>query len=122
MRFVSSALSVVVVVVAGCEQPGTNCTLEAAASVNVEVRDIDGAAVVDADVRYTVDGGDSEACDNFDDGRYACGYEIAGEFVVTATKAGYAAAQNGVTVKDDECHVVGESLDLLLLKSGPALP
>ncbi|HEY1097974.1 MAG TPA: hypothetical protein VGF99_03560, partial [Myxococcota bacterium] len=57
-------------------------------------------------------------------GAYVCGYELDGEFVITATKAGFADAEGTVTVADrgDGCHVAGETLTLTLSSEGPAFP
>lgn len=123
MRHTTSLFALAVIAtLAACDEPGTNCTLEAVTSVSVNVKDVDGAAIDDAEVVYTVDDGDEEDCDNLGEGRYACGAEVAGDFVVTAIKAGYADAERGVTVEDGECHVAGETVELILVETGPTLP
>jgi len=123
MRHSTSLFAIAVIAaLAACDAPGTNCTLEAVTSVNVEVKDVGGAAIDDAEVVYTVDDGDEEDCDNRGEGRYACGVEVAGDFVVTAIKAGFADAERGVTVEDGGCHVAGENVELILVESGPTLP
>lgn len=96
---------------------GTACTEEARSSVMAKVVDGAGAAVTDAMVTYTVDGGASKTCDSVAmDGNYVCGYEEAGAFVVTATKGAMTATQNVTIVKTaDGCHVEGQSITLTLM-------
>lgn len=96
---------------------GTACTEEARSSVTVNVKDGAGAAVTDATVTYTVDGGASKTCESIlMDGTYVCGYEEEGAFVVTATKGAMTATQNITIGKTpDGCHVEGQTITLTLM-------
>lgn len=94
-----------------------DCTAEARVSVTVEVVDIDGADVV-AEVFY--DAGEGEqACEEWADGSYSCGYEVAGDLLIRAQAEGFEDATETVFVDSDACHVIGESLVLELLALEP---
>lgn len=101
---------------------GIACTTEARSSVTVKVVDAQGMPVTDAVVTYTVDGGASQnaECVNPLGGMGNCqewvaGYEIAGNFVITATSAdGMKTATQMVTVAKDECHVISQTATLTL--------
>ena len=101
----------------GC--PATTCTTEAAVSVSVTVLDDSGASVAEAEVVYSVDGGADADCEDFTAGVWACGYEATGEITVTASAPGYDTASETVTVAltPDECHVVGQPVELTLAAS-----
>ncbi|MBM7112571.1 hypothetical protein [Archangium primigenium] len=96
------------------------CTLEARASVSVQVVDTKGQAQPDARVRFTLDGGAEQQapCNGGGEGdcaSWVTNYETAGAYVVTATSAdGQRSAQERVTVGRDECHVQGQTLTLVL--------
>ena len=119
MRLVSSVVAVAAsVFAAGCD-PVVNCTLEARSSVTANVDDDAGAPVTQATVRFAVDGGEPQDCDdNFDDGSYTCGFEIAGDFVITAEKSGHDPSEATATVgeTDDGCHVESELVRLILIR------
>ncbi|MDI1435626.1 MULTISPECIES: hypothetical protein [Polyangium] len=89
------------------------CTTIAAISVTVDVVDATGAAVTDADLTYTVNGGPSKACEQVVENSYDCGVEEAGNFVITATRD-MATKTANVTVTSDECHVIGQTLTITL--------
>lgn len=95
-----------------CEEE-LDCTTIAVASVNLSVVDFDGQPVPDASASYVVDGQDPQACESVLDG-FICGWEVAGTFTVTASAPGYQEATGEVTVGADECHVIPESLELVL--------
>jgi hypothetical protein len=99
----------------GCGSEASQaCTEEIRASVNVTVHDSNGAAVEDATVSFSVDGGASTSCQGGPQGQYACGEEITGSFVITATR-GAATASATVTVEDeDSCHVHTEEVTITI--------
>ena len=98
------------------------CDASAAVSVAITVVDQDGAQVPEAVVTWSVDGGEPQNADCMNDVCFA-GYEVAGEFTITATYdwtsddgccwASDTATAN-VTVEQGECHVVGQSVTLTL--------
>lgn len=96
------------------------CTLEARASVTVQVVDTKGQAQPEARVRFTLDGGAEQQapCQGGGEGdcaSWVTNYETAGAYVITATSAdGQRSAQERVTVGRDECHVQGQTLTLVL--------
>ena len=85
-------------------------------SVAVAVQDEQGDAITDAEVVFSVDGGEEQACD----GNH-CGWEREGTFVVTARKAGYDDAQKSIVVGPDAdgCHVESQTLTLTLTSTEP---
>ena len=95
---------------------GNACTDIAFASVSLSVVDDGGVAVADAEATFTVDGGETQICENLGGGSYACGWEQAGNIVVTVAKEGYESATETVEVgmTDDGCHVEGQVLELTL--------
>ena len=116
------AASVLVLVGCGGGDDGTNCDLMAAVSVSVYVVSADGSPVDGAVVTYTVDGGEEQTADCVDDVCFA-GYEVAGEFSITATYDWTSAdgccwandsATTSATVVEGECHVVGQSVTITL--------
>jgi hypothetical protein len=102
----------------GCT--GTSCTEEALSSVGITVVDAQGARVHDAVVTFTVEGGPSRTAECWterDDGgceSYTAGLEEAGTFVITASVAGGPSASKTVVVQEDECHVIPESITIVL--------
>lgn len=121
---VAAALSAVAVV-SGCNLFPTGpvaCTDLAAFSASVTVKDASNDAVIDdATVTFSADGAAAEACDNLGEGNYACGLEVEGELVITASKTGFSDEEGAVTVEKDEdgCHVVGQQLTLVLAPQTP---
>lgn len=104
----------------GCGSDGIgpgdgSCTNEARASVTVKVVDASGAPVTDASVTFSVDGAPAQACESFPDGSYVCGFEIAGEFIIGASRAGVSKLDKVTIGKTaDGCHVEGKSITLTL--------
>lgn len=95
----------------------TQCTTNLVSSVEVTVVDADGAPVPDATVTVTVDGGSSQACTTItDNGRFGCGEELEGHFVVTASKNG-ASAKAEADVEANTCHVEQVKVTLELPRS-----
>ena len=92
----------------------TACTTIAVASTTVTALDADGAPVAGATVTYTVDGEGPLPCDDLGDGRYVCGYEASGHFVVYAEKEGYVDASTALDVGADECHPIPEAVTITL--------
>jgi hypothetical protein len=101
------------------DDEGVLCTADFRPSVLVTV--LDGETVVDdALLEFSVDGDAQQACDNLE-GRYACGGEQAGDFVITATR-GDQSGSVALTVAEDECHVITEEVTLRLLPETEAVP
>ena len=106
------------VFLAGCPPEELVCTDLAAVSVTVTVVDAAGAVVPDASVTFAANGGASQPCDaSFEEGSFVCGYEVAGEIVVTASAPGRVDDSETVVVEMDDvgCHVVGQSVSLMLV-------
>ena len=91
-----------------------DCSLDVRTSVLVDVRAASGEDLSSvATVTYTVDGTESECAELFDGG-FGCGAELVGDFLLRASADGYEDAQDSVTVAADECHVITESVSLVL--------
>ncbi|MFE8603984.1 Ig-like domain-containing protein [Archangium violaceum] len=110
-------------VLSACGLPGEDfCTLEARASVQVNVVDPRGTPVRDARVTFSLNGsaeqlalcnGSELAQGNCD--TWVTSYEQPGNYVVTATSAnGQRTARQSVTVGEDECHVQTQTVTLTL--------
>ena len=96
---------------------GEDCSAIAIASVFVTLEAADGALDDGsaATVEYSVDGGDFSDCVlNPGTLNYSCGYEEPGSFVVRASADGYVPAEATAEVESDECHVITESVTLVL--------
>lgn len=101
----------------GCGPPDVACTDIAVASLAVAVEDAAGAPVTDATVTAQHEDEAPLFCASSDDGTYVCEhYEVAGAFTVRATKPGFVEARADVTVEEDECHVIPESVVLTLVE------
>ena len=103
---------------AGClpADAPTACTDIAIASVIVDVSTADGADAA-FEVAYRTAADDLAPCDDFGDpGQYVCGYEIVGEVEIEVGAPGYAPQTHTVSVAatEDGCHVVTETLDVVL--------
>lgn len=92
----------------------TGCTDLAAFSTTVSVVDADGSPIAGATGTYTVDGGEAKPCESWDPGQLVCGVEESGHFVVEVSAEGYIAGSAQVDVGADECHVIGEALEITL--------
>lgn len=91
-----------------------DCDAMAAASVYVEaVTDADGHGIDEVDLSYEAASGESGSCSAAPTGWY-CGYEVAGEITITATAEGYEPTSVTVDVQADECHVILETVSLVL--------
>ncbi len=97
-----------------------NCTDIAILSVDLTLLDEDGAPVSGAQVRYSVDGGETQYCESWNDGSYQCGYEEAGEFAFVVDAAGYELDEFTQTVEQGECHVGTERVERTLVPTPPA--
>lgn len=100
----------------GCPvgDPGADCTTEARASVQVTVVDEGGAAIPDAQVAYTTADGGGGACDAVPDGRWVCGWEVAGTLTIEVQADGYAPEEVAVEVPAGECHVESQDVTVTL--------
>ncbi|MEM6296319.1 MAG: hypothetical protein AAGA54_33925 [Myxococcota bacterium] len=88
----------------GCDEA---CEEYAAASVSLEVLDAKRQPIADADVRFTIDGGEERQAESFGDGAFVAGYEEDGRFEVTIEAADHTPAQRtyDVAFEADGCHV-----------------
>ena len=89
---------------------GQACTEIAAASVTLEVVDAQtDEPITDADIAFTVDGGEPRAPADAFDGTYGLAYEEEGTFEVTIAAPGYEPAQRTYDIELDAegCHVDG---------------
>lgn len=95
------------------------CSAEAVASVQVKVKAPDGEVTTAAQVAYTVDGGASKMCEPSGSMEFVCGYEEAGDFVITATPdSGGPMGSAEVKVASDECHVQTQKVEIQLGEPG----
>ncbi len=92
------------------------CTTIAAVSVSVTVTNTEGDALADASVTYSVDGDEPVVCDALGgtEAMFLCGYEVEGTLTIEVTADGYEPFEGEVVVGADECHVLGEALDVEL--------
>lgn len=117
MRPLITILSLAVLVNLGACFETVECTELAAVSVIVTVVDDQGTPMPEAQVFFSVDGAAEVACEGHDDAVFMCGYEELGEITVTASAVGgYTEDSETVFVELDEdgCHVVGQSVELVL--------
>ncbi|MEN0065408.1 MAG: hypothetical protein AAGA48_24900 [Myxococcota bacterium] len=94
-----------------------NCTDIALPSIEVSVTDSKGTSIESADVVWNMAAEDDlpEPCTSLGGNVWTCGEEVAGELVVEISNAGpYEAYREVVTVSEDECHVITESLSAVL--------
>jgi len=117
-------LVVVLVFIVGLAQgfadnSGPVCTEIAVSSVQVTVKAPGGEVTTDAEVTYAVDGKDSKSCELIGSMEFVCGYEEAGDFVITATPdSGGPVGTAEVTVTSDECHVLTQKVEIQLGEPG----
>ena len=102
----------------GGEEDTVACTTEARPAVELRVVDAADVLLSGVSVSYQVDGGapQSLVCDAV----LPCvlGYETAGTYAITASKAGYVSAGTTVAVGRDFCHVITERRTLTLQRAG----
>ena len=94
------------------------CTTEARPSVLLTVVDPQRAPLAGATATFQVNGGSAQTqlCDA--NGLCALAFELAGEFSISASKAGYLPATGTLRVSRDECHVITARLTLTLRPTG----
>lgn len=101
----------------GCPSGPMDCDLMAIASVVVNVSTSDGEEAA-FEISYEADGAAPVACEPLGDGgdQFVCGYEVDGDLTITVEAEGYVAQTETVTVemREDGCHVVSETLDVVL--------
>lgn len=117
MRFRAGVVLIAVASLTGCEamrinDPGVVCTAIAVSSLNVTVRDAATASrVCDASVVAIQGGVVTHALERMGECVYAGPWELAGDFEVVVTRAGYETVRvPGIRVGRDECHVIPVSL------------
>lgn len=98
---------------AGCPEDGVDCTTEARVSVTVTLTAAGGGDLSEAQVTWETADRGPEACENYGDD-WLCGWEVSGEILIRAEAQGYQAAEETVTVTEDECHVESQSIDIEL--------
>lgn len=81
--------------------------------MQVTVIDAMGAAVTDAVLSYSVDGGAAKPCETMPDGGAVCGFEEKGNFTIFVTRGAEMKMQS-VSVGADSCHVITESISIKL--------
>lgn len=102
------------------DKNGQDCSLYAAASVNLTLTDEAGDPIPSgATVRYQVDGGTEQDCEPMMDGSWVCGWEQVGHITVSVEAEGYEPITGEVDVglTEDGCHAEGEVLELVLTES-----
>jgi hypothetical protein len=107
-------MCVIPVVMLGCDGGDVSCTTDIRYSVSVTVEDEAGDPITGASVEYSVDGGESVACEEGASGNYSCGEEVEGSILVFASADGFGTDEATVTVEADECHVIGQAVTLTL--------
>jgi|GEM_PF-3230449 len=100
---------------------GKACTDIAVGSVTLEVVDAETESPLpDADVSFTLDGGDAQSPAETDGNRFVLAYEEIGTFAVTVTADGYEQVerQYDIGLDEDGCHPVGEAdtIELALME------
>jgi hypothetical protein len=103
-------------VLGACEEleEGVDCTTEAIESLVVHVED-EAGWLSGIPVEYAVDGGAFQLCEDYADGDYGCGWEERGAFEVRIEDDAFHPYSGQVQVGGDACHVVTETLDVLLV-------
>lgn len=118
-RTAFAALLAIAAVSAGCGGgDGPVCTAEARASVLLTAVDGGGAPLAGYDVDFSVDGGAVQRVRCETAAPCAIAYEVAGRFVLNATKPGHLPASASVVVGADECHVQTVPVQLTLGAAG----
>lgn len=95
------------------------CTQIAVTSVNLTVLDAAGAPLAAAPAgffaRFSIDGGAAQPCDSWSTAdAFACGIEQEGRFLVEIGVDEVVHDEAEVVVEADECHVIGEAVELQL--------
>jgi hypothetical protein len=88
------------------------CTAEAEYSVVVTVVDANQAPLTDAQVAYSINGGQATPCTS-GGADYVCGTEAAGVFVITATRANQVGSAT-LSVSKNECHVITQKVQIVI--------
>lgn len=91
------------------------CTKEARASTIVTLVTEDGQEIWDApQVTFTTPGAEARPCEAWADGRFVCGWEVAGPMTLRGDAWGWDPAEVEVDVPADECHVITQEVRLTL--------
>jgi hypothetical protein len=98
----------------GCVTEGVICTESAVTSVTVDVKDAYGSPIAGATATYAEEGGSPVACEDLGGGTFACGTEVAGHLAIHVEAPGYEDFDKVLPVQEDECHVIPETLDVVL--------
>lgn len=97
-----------------CGSQDEVCDEMAVYSLRVQIVDENAVALQGAAVSYTANGSAPEECEAFDLTSFGCGIEIAGDFEVRATLAGYEDAVGNATVSAGVCHVIANNVTLVM--------
>lgn len=94
----------------------TVCDQMALVSVQVNLTGSSGEALEDPAVDWSADGSEPAACDTADGVHWNCGWEVEGDFVISAIASGHAPELAAVTVPmtADGCHVITQTVDIAL--------
>jgi hypothetical protein len=106
-----AVLAASILTLTGCPEPA--CDTMAALSILVTVVDEGGLDIDDATVTYAPEGEAAQDCEGNPDG-YACGWEVSGDIEIVVVADGYLTHTETVTVEEDTCHVIQETLDVVL--------
>ncbi|WP_025743705.1 peptidase associated/transthyretin-like domain-containing protein [Aquimarina pacifica] len=96
------------------------CTEEARPGIEVTVKDAEDDTLLIEEVQVVITEGDySESLENFSGSALFLGaYERPGSYIVIVTKSGYNTfTSDPIVVGEDLCHVITESVEVLLVKS-----
>lgn len=93
----------------GCLPFEVACTDIAVSSASIDIQNEQGEAIVGATVRFSTAEVAEQECQEFSGpGNYVCGFEVAGDLLITIEAEGYEPTDLTVTVEQDECHVITE--------------
>ncbi|MCP4807414.1 MAG: hypothetical protein GY913_28870 [Proteobacteria bacterium] len=99
-----------------CDGEIEDCPAIAHPSVQLQLTDIDGEPLADALVQFSVDDGDLQDCESWDDGGYVCGWETEGFFEIHIAAENYEPVVETIEVADIEgCDFGTESIEVQLV-------
>ena len=97
-----------------CDPATVDCDTLAVASVNLIITD-GTDPVDDATVQYSLAGEAPVDCESISAANeWVCGWEVSGDLTITVDAPGFSPYTETVTVGSDACHVISESLDVVL--------
>ena len=106
--------ALILLVLTGCQEEPLDCDTMAAVSVTVNLSAASGDPLTGAQVAFTAPGeSEPQACEHIS-GTWLCGYEVAGDLLIVASADCHGEHTETVTIEQDECHVVQQTLDIVL--------